>query len=314
MLSQRQENWPMESNVGAGTVLITQPKSAIRDDVRQAVEFCRSHGCEFRVLVPFDVEENEPILREAVTRGARRVIAGGGDGTVNATVNSLMALKGEGIEVEMGVLPLGTANDFARGMGLPLGDLGECLRTACTAKAEYIDIGKLNQRYFANVASLGFGAEVTASTPLSMKKALGGAAYSLFGFVKAQNLEPYACRVDAPGEKPQEGRMLFMAVGNNRYAGGGYDVAPKAKLSDGKLDLAAITVAPGFTLAALKNELDNPGNPGNRFIRYGQRSAFTISSETELHCNLDGEPMTSTIFDFSIVSGALPVAGIATES
>ena len=297
--------------MGAETVLITQPKSAIREDVKQAVEFARNAGCMFRVLVPFDVEENQRILREAVAQGARRIIAGGGDGTINATINSLMALKTEGIDVEMGVLPLGTANDFARGMGIPLTDLGKCLQTACSAPAEFIDIGKINDRYFANVASLGFGAEVTATAPPGMRKALGGAAYSLSGFVKARNLEPYPCRVSAPGEEPQEGRMLFMAVGNNRYAGGGYDVAPMANLSDGKLDLAAFTVDPGFTLSALKSELTNPADPANKSIRYAQLSAFTITSEKELHCNLDGEPMISTNFDFSVVPDALRVAGIA---
>lgn len=297
--------------MGAETVLITQPKSAIREDVKQAVEFARSAGCAFRVLVPFDVEENQRLLREAVAQGTRRVIAGGGDGTINATVNSLMALKTEGIEVEMGVLPLGTANDFARGMGIPLADLGKCLQIACSAEAGYIDVGKINDRYFANVASLGFGAEVTATTPHSMKKALGGVAYSLFGFVKARDLEPYPCRVTASGEEPQDGRMLFMAVGNNRFAGGGYEVAPMAKLNDGKLDLAAITVAPGFTPLALKDELADPANTGNKFIRYTQRSAFTISSEKDLHCNLDGEPLISTVFEFSVVPGALRVAGVA---
>ena len=113
-------------------------------------------------------------------------------------------------DVELGVFPLGTANDFARGLGLPFDDLNECLRIACTRDSRPIDIGKMNKRFFINVASAGFGAEITATTPVQLKKALGGGAYTLMGLMKALNMTPYTGRLLIPGREPISGSMLFM--------------------------------------------------------------------------------------------------------
>ena len=98
------------------------------------------------------------------------------------------------------------------------------------------DVGRGNSRCFINVTSGGFGAEITATTPVEMKKRLGGAAYTLMGLIKVFNPQPYRGRLLVPGEEPVEGAMLVMAVGNNRLAGGGFEVAPKAKMDDGLLD------------------------------------------------------------------------------
>jgi len=205
-------------------------------------------------------------------------------------------------------VPLGTANDFARGCDLPFHDLAECLRIACTRDGREIDIGVLNGRNFVNVASAGFGAEVTATTPVDLKKALGGAAYTLRGMLKALNVTPYPGRLVIPGQEPVEGSMLFMAVGNNHFAGGGFDVAPLAKLDDGLLDLTAIRADRGVKLAGLDKEFDDPMNPDNRLVFYRQLAEFTIESEQKLHCNLDGEPIHKKKLKFSIRPRHLRVA------
>jgi YegS/Rv2252/BmrU family lipid kinase len=101
--------------------------------------------------------------------GATRIIAGGGDGTINDVVNALINRKGIA-RATLGILPLGTANDFARGFGLPVDDLGKALEVACTGAPRKIDVGKANDRLFLNVVSGGFGAEVTATTPQDMRK------------------------------------------------------------------------------------------------------------------------------------------------
>ena len=154
-----------------------------------------------------DVDEAvaSSMVKEAIARGAKRVIAGGGDGTINAVVNALVGKGKKNPKATMGVLPLGTANDFAHGLGLPCDDLKQCLEIACTAKAKPIDVGRANKRSFINVTSGGFGAEITATTPVGMKKALGGGAYTLMGLIKAFGLEPYKGRLLIPGREPIEG-------------------------------------------------------------------------------------------------------------
>ena len=90
------------------------------------------------------------------------------------------------------------------------------------------------------------------------------------GLVKALSLTPYEGRLVIPDEEPVEGSMLFMAVANNHFAGGGFDVAPLAKLDDGLLDLTAIRMDKGVNLIGLDKELEDPTNPDNQHIFYRQ--------------------------------------------
>ncbi len=290
------------------TYLILHRKSANEEYVKEAVKTVRKEGIKLRVLVPFNKAEKPRVVREALERGATRIIAGGGDGTINAVADALIGKGKEKPAVTLGVFPLGTANDFARGCGLPADDLTECLRIACTREGRQIDVGVMNKRYFINVASMGFGAEITATTPIQLKKALGGGAYTLMGMVKAMNLTPYTGRVLIPGKDPIEGNMLFGAVGNNHFAGGGFDIAPHARLDDGLLDFTAIMHSPGFSLNDLVRELDDPMNPDNRFVAYRQLSKFTIEADQKLHCNLDGEPVIKQKLKFNILPQHLLVA------
>jgi len=288
--------------------LLLHRKSANEPYVKEAVKAVQSEGIKLRVLVPWNKTEKPKVVREALERGAERIIAGGGDGTINAVATALIGDGSEKPRTSLGVLPLGTANDFARGCGLPTDDLAECLRIACTREARLMDVGKVNGRYFVNVASAGFGAEITATTPIELKKKLGGTAYSLVGLAKVFNLTPYTGRLLIPGEDPLSGEMLFMAVGNNHYAGGGFDVAPEAKVDDGLLDLAAIRHPKSFTLTQLSKELEDPMNPENEFLYYRQLPEFTIEADKKLHCNLDGEPVLKKKLAFSVLPRHLSVA------
>ncbi len=290
------------------TCLILHRKSANEPYVKEAVKTVRREGVNLRVLIPWNKSEKPKLVREALARGAERIIAGGGDGTINAVARALVGDGREKPKATLGVLPLGTANDFARGCGLPSDDHTECLRIACTRDARAIDVGKANDRLFINVASAGFGAEITATTPIELKKKLGGTAYSLVGLAKVFNLTPYTGRLLIPDEDPLDGEMLFMAVGNNRYAGGGFDVAPHAELDDGLLDLAVIRHPRSFNLTQLNRELEDPMNPGNEFLYYRQLPEFTIEADEKLHCNLDGEPVLKKRLAFSILPQHLGVA------
>lgn len=289
-------------------VLVLHRKSANEPYVKEAVKTVLKQGLDLRVLVPFNKAEKPRIVAESIERGTERIIAGGGDGTINAVVNALVGNGEQKPKVTLGIFPLGTANDFAHGCGLPVEDLAECLRIACTRNGREIDVGVLNGRNFVNVASLGFGAEITATTPIQLKKALGGAAYTLMGMLKAMGATPYPGRVLIPGEEPIEGSMLFAAVGNNHLAGGGFDVAPKAKLDDGLLDLVVIRGDAGIQLGSIGKELEDPMNPDNVFIAYRQLAEFTIESDQKLHCNLDGEPIQKKNLRFSVRPKHLRVA------
>ena len=290
------------------TYLILHRKSANEPYVKAAIKAVRKQGVKFRVVVPYNKAEKPRVVHEALEHGARRIIAGGGDGTINAVVNALVGKGKRKPAATLGVLPLGTANDFARGCGLPVEDLAECLHIACTRESRLVDVGIMNKRVFINVASLGFGAEITSTTPVDLKKRLGGGAYTLMGLVKAMNLTPYTGKLLIPGQEPVVGNILFGAVGNNHLAGGGFDIAPNASLDDGLLDLTAIMYSTGFSFIELKKELDNPMNPDNRFLYYRQLSEFTIEADQKLYCNLDGESVYRKRLKFSILPQHLKLA------
>lgn len=290
------------------TCLVLHRKSANEPAIKEAVNYVRGKGIDLEVRIPWNKKAKPKVVKEALARGAKRVIAGGGDGTINAVVNALVGKGKKKPKATMGVLPLGTANDFAHGLGLPCDDLKQCLEIASTAPAKSIDVGRANKRSFINVTSGGFGAEITATTPVGMKKALGGGAYTIMGLIKAFGLQPYEGRLLIPGQEPIEGSMLFMAVGNSRLAGGGFEVAPKAKLDDGLLDLAIVNQASGAELMQLSKELETPDNPDNKVLRYWQLPEFTVEAQREVHFNLDGEPTTETKLHFSVLPRHLGVA------
>jgi lipid kinase YegS len=288
--------------------LILHRKSANELAVKEAVRYVRGQGIDLRVRIPWNKKDKRRVVREALDAGSTRLIAGGGDGTINAVVNALVGKGRKPPRATMGILPLGTANDFAHGLGLPVDDLGQCLEIACRRPARQIDVGRANKKCFINVASGGFGAEITATTSVKAKKALGGGAYTLRGLIKAFNLKPYEGRLLIPGEEPVEGSMLVMTVGNSNLAGGGFDVAPDASLDDGLLDVAAVTYHPQDSeLKTLAKELKAPTSPDNEILYYRQLSEFTIEADVPIHFNLDGEPLLRRRYAFSVLPRHLGV-------
>ena len=290
----------------AKTCLILHKKSAARPEVREAVEHCSALGHDLQVWIPWRGRDRRKLIDRAIKDGYERIIAGGGDGTLNKVVNAILRKPRKG-KISLGLLPLGTANDFAFGAGLPKEDLKVCLEIAITGEATPIDVGRVNGRYFINVASGGFGAEVTATTPQDFKKALGGAAYTLMGMAKAFSLKPHNAQFTTDDGVRRDTTIIAMAVGNNRFAGGGFEVAPKADMRDGLLDFSIMTAETDLGPAAFAAELKNPFDDDNKLLRYHQSSTLVVEADRPLHLNLDGEPVIGTRFEFDVLKHGLPV-------
>jgi lipid kinase YegS len=288
----------------AKTCLVLHKKSWTRPEVKAAVKHVRQSGIDVDVYIPWSKKDLRRFVCQAIKDGARRIVAGGGDGTLNAVVNAMMG-GDKRPKASLGILPLGTANDFARGAGIDAADLLSALELACTGSPTEIDVGRMNDHYFINVASAGFGAEVTATTPQEIKTLLGGMAYSIMALVKAFQLEPYEGRLILPDRTVKEGSMLIIAVGNSRFAGGGYEVTPRASMTDGLLDLAVVSGLLREDLNRIVEELKDPLNRRNEHLRYHQLSAFTLETGKPLHVNLDGEPIKGTHFEFQCCPEAL---------
>jgi len=271
----------------------------MREDLSEAINQVRSEGLDLDILIPWDIGDLKRLFADAVGRGADRVLVAGGDGSINGMAN-LITDRGAQDQIALAVLPLGTANDFARATDIPSDDLSGALRLALTGEETRIDVGLANGRCFVNVASGGLGAEITATTPVELKRALGGAAYSIMGLIKASQLKPYQARIVLPDGQTEAGQMLVVAVGNSRFAGGGFDVAPRACLTDGLLDLSAVTAPRQGGFDRLIDELKDPFNEANQMLHYRQLDSFVIETEQPLTFNLDGEPVVDTRFEFGV--------------
>ena len=287
--------------------LILNGKSAGDEPLRDAVTAMRERGIALSVRVTWEAGDAERYVAEAIEDGVDTLVAAGGDGTLSEVATTL-AHRDEpaGSLPSLGLVPLGTANDFATAAEIP--DLtGEAFKLIDTAPAVPIDLLKLvadgEDHWAANLASGGFGTQVTVETPEGMKKLLGGLAYLITGFSKLGRIEPLQARIHGP-QFEWEGGFIALGIGNGRQAGGGQALCPDAVVADGLLD---VTIVPelkgevGATLGAIVT--DGKHAALDRVATRVQLPWVEIDSTEPLTLNLDGEPVESARFRIECVPG-----------
>jgi lipid kinase YegS len=279
--------------------LILNGKVPANDALRNAIAQQRAAGHRINVRV---TREKGDARRFAAEAGeADLLIAAGGDGTLNEVVHGLMDLSKAARPV-LGVVPLGTANDFAVGCGIPP-DPEKALALCLKGQVLPIDIGKANEHWFLNVASVGFGAEVTATTPPELKRLLGPAAYTVMGAILAMNVHHYHGRLTSP-DREITGSGPIAIVGNGRQTGGGVQVAPRARIDDGLLDVLVVRQIPAMALLTAARELQEL-SPDGEYISYWQTPWAELYPEESIPVNLDGEPTQFSSVRYEAVPRAI---------
>ena len=280
--------------------LILNGKSAGDDAVREAVSALRDSGVRLDVRVTWEGGDAERYVAEAIADGVDVVIAGGGDGTLSEVATTL-AHRDEPAEAlpTLALLPLGTANDFASACGIPA-DPEAALRLVRDGAAVPMDLLKLDANgqahWAANLASGGFGTEVTTETHEGLKKLLGGLAYVVTGLSKLGRIEPQRARLRGPGFA-WEGEFIALGIGNGRQAGGGQALCPDALIDDGLLDVTVVPPLQGELLATVGTALaagKDAALDGVAVRR--QLSWIEIEAPQTLTLNLDGEPVQAMAF------------------
>jgi len=283
-------------------LLILNGKKANRPEIRQAVNTLRDAEHQLEVRVTWEAGDIDRYIDEACGRNLERVVVGGGDGSVNEAANSILTREGE--VPALAIMPLGTANDFATSCLIPPEPL-ESLRLALTGESRSIDAVQANEQFFLNVASAGFGAAVTANTPVALKNFLGGGAYTISGLIQALEFEPYPSRVRTP-DWESSGQLLVGAACNGRTAGGGQPMAPRALLNDGLIDVLIINHFSAPDVPQVLQERNNPGEEG-KFIRRFKVPWLEGESDHKIPVNLDGEPYAANRIRFSVKPSAIKV-------
>ncbi len=283
----------------AKAFLILHGKQALNEDVRAAVEHQRTQGWDLAVRLTWEAGDAQRLVHEALAAGYTHLIAGGGDGTLRDIAEAMAQADARASLV---LLPLGTANDFARAAGVPL-DPAQAL-ALLDAPARSIDLGDADGELFLNMATGGFGSQVTANTSEDLKKVLGGAAYLFTGLTRFSELHAAYAELQGP-DFHWKGDLLALGIGNGRQAGGGHELCPSAVADDGLLDIS-ILPAPQEVVGTLKGLMEGGWGMDNLFVR-ARLPWVEIKSAQGLSINLDGEPMAQEASRFSVRKGVLQV-------
>ncbi|MGE9549635.1 lipid kinase YegS [Erwinia amylovora] len=282
------------------TLAILNGKGAGNEALRAAIMTLRKEGVPLEIRVTWEYGDGERYVKEAVALGATTVIAGGGDGTINEIATALAGLEAAHRPV-LGIIPLGTANDFATSAGIPE-EMENALRLAIVGKATPVDIARVNQdRYFINMATGGFGTRITTETPEKLKSALGGVSYFIHGLMRMDTLKADSCELHGP-DFSWQGDALVIGIGNGRQAGGGQRLCPTALINDGKLELSIVTskeILPTLLNSVIGGDDDNPN------IIRASLPWLEIHAPHKMTFNLDGEPLTGTSFRIEVMPDAL---------
>lgn len=276
-------------------LLILHGKQAGNEEVRAAVGQLRERGWTLDVRLTWEGGDAQRLVGEAVAAGYGQVVAGGGDGTLR-DVAEAMGLAAT--QASLALLPLGTANDFARAAGVPLEP--QAALDLLEVPARPIDLGRVGDQLFLNMATGGFGSQVTANTSEDLKKVLGAAAYLFTGLSRFSELQAASVELQGPGFQWQ-GELLALGIGNGRQAGGGHVLCPEATVDDGLLDIG-ILPAPQEVAGALRDLLAGDG----LFVR-ARLPWVEIKGAQGLDMNLDGEPLQATSLRFEAMPQALRV-------
>ena len=287
--------------------LILNGKSAGDDDLREAVAKMREDGIALDVRVTWEDGDAERYVAEAIADGVDTVIAGGGDGTLSEVATTL-AHRDQRADAlpSLGLVPLGTANDFATAAGIP-DDALPALQLVHAAAAVPLDLLRIEAddgvHWCANLASGGFGTEVTVETDEGLKKMLGGLAYLITGIARLGRIEPMTARVRGP-EFDWRGDFIALGIGNGRQAGGGQALCPDALVDDGLLDVTLVPELSGEVAATLGTLVKDGKHAAlDRVATRARLPWVELDADQPLTLNLDGEPVQSRRFRIECVAG-----------
>jgi diacylglycerol kinase (ATP) len=241
-------------------------------------------------------------LAEAVGAEPDLVVVGGGDGTVGCAAALLAHTR-----ATLGVLPLGTANDFARTLEIPSA-LPAAVDTLLSGKVVDIDLGRVNGSVFLNVASLGLSVGVTRRLTPRLKRRLGQLAYPAATLAAYRHHRPFAARLElGDGSVLELDDLMQVAVGNGRHYGGGLTVSPSASIDDHLLDVYAIEKGRLRDHVSVARLLRSGHLIEHERVHHLTTRSLRVVTDEPLDVNLDGELAATTPATFEVDRNALHV-------
>jgi len=264
------------------------------------------HDIAFRLVESTAVGDVERKARELAAGGAGRIVVAGGDGSIHEAVNGIMQAGGG---AALGVIPLGTGNDFAKAAAVPL-EFERATRLlagrlADGVQARRVDLGQVNDRYFANSVGIGFDARINEIA--RGNRLPGGALNYLVAVFQGmwEGVITPAIRMEYDGAA-YSGAVTLVEACNGATVGGMFRIAPAASNHDGLLDLVFVAPVSRWRIVGLLPRLLNGSHLGAREVSHARVTRIRLVADRPVPAHLDGEVQPhGTEFSIGILPGAL---------
>ena len=276
----------------------------IMDKLDEVIDVHQKHG--YRVVPErLDEEHNMAVAMEDIHEGYSQILIAGGDGTVDILINYMMERD---IRLPIGILPMGTANDYAKYIGIPK-DISKALEKMFRLPPMKMDVGKINEKYFINVASTGLLTDVSQKTHSELKNAIGKLAYYIKGLEQIPTFRKIPVKFTSE-EKRYDGDMYALLVFNGRTAGN-LDFAYKSKANDGLLDVILIKasfkeIVPLLAKMLRGDHLEDPVG----LLYFQTKELFIETTDELIVSDIDGERGPDFPLHIQCIAGGIEVLGV----
>lgn len=263
----------------------TSGRELFKKNLPQVLQKFEQAGYETSCHATTCVGDATQAAEKAAQRDFDLIVAAGGDGTINEVVNGLAPLEKR---PKLGIIPVGTTNDFARALGIPREDILKATDAIIDGVAKPLDIGKVNGQYFINIAGGGRLTELTYEVPSKLKTMLGQLAYYLKGMEMLPSIRPTEVEIEYDG-KLFHGEIMLFLVSLTNSVGGFEKLAPDSILDDGMFDLIIlkkVNLAEAIRVVslALRGEHIHDNN-----VIYAKANRVKVDVKDKMQLNLDGE-------------------------
>lgn len=280
-------------------LLVNRHSRRGHETLSQIVDQLQSLGFEL-----FEESTEKPQQLPDIIRSYRDrvdlVIIGGGDGTLNAAIEGLVDTQ-----LPLGILPLGTANDLARTLGISP-SIPEACQVIAGSYSRRIDLGQVNHKYFFNVSSLGLSVQITRQLDKKVKRFWGVLAYAATALKVLWNIRPFRAEIRWEGNSIHV-KTVQIAVGNGRYYGGGMAVANDAAINDERLDLYSLEYHHWWQIILLLPAMWRGTHAKWSGVRSLEGKEFEIYTRRPHPINADGEIVTYTPAKFRLIPKAIAI-------
>jgi diacylglycerol kinase (ATP) len=279
--------------------VILNPKAGAAKQIIGLAAKIRRHGFK-EIHITRKAGDAEKFARVAARRGRDLIIAAGGDGTLNEIVNGIARSASH---VRLGMIPLGTGNDFARSLKLP-NDFESALEILKEDRTRYVDLVRVTSRrirYFVNVSAGGFSGLVNEKLTAQIKQTWGPLAYLRSAAAALAGLRAYKTAITLDQKKTSQRSLFNVVIANGRYIAGGIPIAPKAKLDDGLLDVVLVPRVSKTKLTFLAGRMLLGRHLASGSVIFRRAAKVAVQSRPGMWFNVDGELVGNAPVTFEIV-------------